>query len=68
MDVIMKVGRYVPAGTVLKNQGDADKIPGITDSFPLKDLNKGVVNVNTSLSEQYKKARIYSGSLYPHPS
>jgi carbonic anhydrase/acetyltransferase-like protein (isoleucine patch superfamily) len=47
---------YVPAGTVLKSQADADKLPAITDSYPLKDLNSGVVHVNTTLATEYKKA------------
>jgi len=43
----------VPAGTVLRDQAAADKLPAITDDYPLKNLNKGVVHVNTSLAKGY---------------
>jgi carbonic anhydrase/acetyltransferase-like protein (isoleucine patch superfamily) len=46
-------GRYVPAGTVLRDQAVADKLPLITDDYPFKTLNKGVVHVNTSLAKGY---------------
>jgi carbonic anhydrase len=46
-------GRYVPAGTVLRDQAIADKLPVITDDYPFKTLNKGVVHVNTSLAKGY---------------
>ncbi len=58
MGVEIPDGRYVPAGTVLKNQNDADSLPEITGDYPLKDLNKGVVHVNTSLAVGYKKTSI----------
>jgi carbonic anhydrase/acetyltransferase-like protein (isoleucine patch superfamily) len=53
MGVSVPDGRYVPAGTVLKDQAVADKLPAITDDYPLKSLNKGVVHVNTSLAKGY---------------
>jgi carbonic anhydrase/acetyltransferase-like protein (isoleucine patch superfamily) len=55
MGVSVADGRYIPAGTVLKDQGVANDLPVITDNYPFKDLNKGVVNVNTSLSKEYNK-------------
>ncbi len=55
MGVKVPDGRYVPAGTVLNKQDTADKLPAITDDYPLKDLNKGVVHVNTSLADGYNK-------------
>jgi carbonic anhydrase/acetyltransferase-like protein (isoleucine patch superfamily) len=55
MGVTISDGRYVPAGTVLKDQNAADSLPEITESYPFKDLNKGVVHVNTSLAEGYNK-------------
>jgi carbonic anhydrase/acetyltransferase-like protein (isoleucine patch superfamily) len=58
MSVTVPSGRYVPAGTTLKEQSKADALPEITDSYPMKDLNAGVVHVNTSLAEGYKKAGI----------
>jgi len=55
MGVTVADGRYVPAGTVLRDQKDADDLPVISDDYPLKDLNKGVVRVNTSLADGYNK-------------
>lgn len=55
MGVTVDTGRYVPAGTVLKEQQDADNLPNITDDYPLKNLNKGVVHVNTSLADGYSR-------------
>ncbi|MCF8054581.1 MAG: carbonic anhydrase [Deltaproteobacteria bacterium] len=49
-------GRYVPTGMVLKSQKDADALPQITEEYPFKDLNKGVVHVNTSLAKAYLAA------------
>jgi carbonic anhydrase/acetyltransferase-like protein (isoleucine patch superfamily) len=58
MGVTVPDGRYVPAGTTLNDQAQANALPAITDAYPLKDLNAGVVHVNTSLAEGYKKAGI----------
>ena len=55
MGVSVDSGRYVPAGTVLKNQQDADNLPRITEDYPLKNLNKGVVHVNTGLADGYSR-------------
>ena len=55
MGVTVADGRYVPAGTVLRDQGAADNLPEITDAYSFKDLNKGVVHVNTSLADGYNK-------------
>lgn len=55
MGVAVADGRYVPAGTVLRDQNDADNLPEITSDYPLKDLNKGVIHVNTSLADGYRK-------------
>jgi len=46
-------GHYVPMGSVLNNQTDADKLPKITDSYPFKKLNSGVVHVNVQLADGY---------------
>lgn len=48
-------GCYVPMGSVLSNQADADALPKITDAYPFKALNAGVVHVNTSLATGYNK-------------
>ncbi|MCJ7832842.1 MAG: carbonic anhydrase [Deltaproteobacteria bacterium] len=45
--------RYVPAGSVVNNQEQADKLPRITEDYPMKNMNKGVVHVNTSLAKAY---------------
>jgi carbonic anhydrase/acetyltransferase-like protein (isoleucine patch superfamily) len=50
-------GRYVPTGSVIRTQADADKLPSITADYPLKDLNKGVVHVNTALAKGYLAVR-----------
>lgn len=46
-------GRYVPAGSVIRTQTEADALPAITDDYPFKNLNKGVVYVNTHLADGY---------------
>lgn len=56
MGVSVPAGRYVPAGTILKEQGKADSMPRISDDYPLKDINRGVVRVNVLLAEGYRKA------------
>lgn len=48
-------GRYVPAGSVVRTQEEADRLPVITDDYPMKSLNKGVVHVNTHLAKEYLK-------------
>jgi carbonic anhydrase/acetyltransferase-like protein (isoleucine patch superfamily) len=57
MGVKVPDGRIVPAGTVIKEQAAADALPRVTDDYPLKDLNKEVVHVNTSLAREYNKAK-----------
>ncbi len=51
--VSIPAGRYVPAGAVIATQVAADALPEITFSYGLKDLNQGVVHVNTSLADGY---------------
>jgi carbonic anhydrase/acetyltransferase-like protein (isoleucine patch superfamily) len=46
-------GRYVPAGSLITSQEQADELPVITDDYPFKHLNKGVVHVNTHLADEY---------------
>jgi carbonic anhydrase/acetyltransferase-like protein (isoleucine patch superfamily) len=50
--------RYVPAGSVVKTQADADALPEITDEYPLKALNRGVVHVNRTLARGYLAASV----------
>jgi hypothetical protein len=47
----------VPVGSVIKTQEQADKLPEVTEDYPLKDLNKGVVHVNTHLAKGYLAAK-----------
>lgn len=49
--------RYVPAGLVIKIQAQADQLPEITDDYPMKNMNKGVVHVNTALAKGYLSAK-----------
>jgi len=58
MGVSIKERRYVPAGTVLKTQADADALPSIPAEYAFKDLNRGVVHVNTGLADGYNKSGI----------
>lgn len=46
-------GRYVPAGTVVTSQDEADKLPEVTDDYAYKHTNEAVVYVNTNLAEGY---------------
>ena len=55
MSVSIGDGRFVPAGTVLKEQKAAEALPKITDDYPLKNINEAVVRVNTWLADGYKK-------------
>ncbi len=56
MGVTVPDHRYVPTGSVIKTQEDADNLPEITEDYPMKDMNKAVVRVNTSLAKGYLKA------------
>jgi carbonic anhydrase/acetyltransferase-like protein (isoleucine patch superfamily) len=60
MGVTVGEGRVVPAGTVLRSQSDADNLPLVDADYPLKDINQGVVRVNTRLAEGYNRAGIAS--------
>ena len=56
MGVTVPDDRYVPAGSVIKTQEQADQLPVITENYPFKTLNKGVVHVNTALAREYLAA------------
>lgn len=56
MGVTVADGRYVPAGSVIRTQQQADELPVITEDYPFKSLNKGVVHVNTALAKGYLAA------------
>lgn len=46
-------GRYVPAGTIVTSQAEADDLPEIKDDYAYKHTNEAVVYVNTNLAEGY---------------
>lgn len=56
MGVRVADGHYVPAGSVIKTQTDADALPAITPDYPMKDMNKGVLHVNKALAKGYLAA------------
>ena len=56
MGVKIADGRYVPVGSVIKTQAEADILPAITPDYPLKDMNKGVLHVNKTLAKGYLAA------------
>lgn len=56
MGVKIADGHYVPAGSVVKTQADADALPAITADYPMKDMNKGVLHVNKALAKGYLNA------------
>lgn len=53
MGVTIPDGRYVPAGAVIRNQEDADALPVIDESYPLRALNEKVVHVNDAFAVGY---------------
>jgi len=53
LGVTVADGRYVPAGAVVRTQQQADELPVITEDYPFRTLNKGVVHVNTALAKGY---------------
>lgn len=56
MGVTVADGCYVPAGSVIKTQEQADKLPVVTEDYPFRTLNEGVVHVNTALAKGYLAA------------
>jgi carbonic anhydrase len=56
MGVKVADGRYIPVGSVVKTQTEADSLPIITSDYPLKDMNKGVLHVNKALAKGYLAA------------
>ena len=55
MGVKVPSGRYIPAHSTVTDQKQADALPVITETYPMKDLNAGVVHVNIRLAAEYKK-------------
>lgn len=46
-------GRYIPAGTVITSQAEADNLPEVTDDYGYKHTNEAVVYVNVNLAAGY---------------
>jgi carbonic anhydrase/acetyltransferase-like protein (isoleucine patch superfamily) len=57
MGVMVPDRRYVQAGSVIKSQSVADKLPVITKDYPMRNMNKGVVHVNVSLAKGYREKK-----------
>jgi carbonic anhydrase len=55
MGVTIATGRYVPAGSVIRTQAEADLLPRISSDYPLAKLNEGVVHVNKQLAQAYNQ-------------
>lgn len=53
LGVNVPAGRYVPVSSVIAEQADADRLPKIDDSYPLRKLGSAVVEVNTQLADAY---------------
>ncbi|MBN2060881.1 MAG: carbonic anhydrase [Deltaproteobacteria bacterium] len=56
--VNIDVGRYVPAGTILKDQKNSNELPMITEDYQFRNMNNEVVHVNIALAEGYKRKEI----------
>jgi carbonic anhydrase/acetyltransferase-like protein (isoleucine patch superfamily) len=56
MGVTVPDNRYMPAGSVIRTQEKADNMPEITADYPMKEMNRGVVHVNTALAREYLKS------------
>ncbi len=51
--VTVPAGRYVPARAVVTTQEAADRLPEISYSYGLRDINQSMVRANRSLAESY---------------
>lgn len=68
MGVTVPPGRYVPAGSVVRTQAEADALPAIDASYPLAHLNDGVLEVNHALADAYeRRSRHARASPTPSP-
>lgn len=57
LGVTVPDGRYIPAGSVVRQQEQADQLPLITDDYPMKRMNEGVLHVNKALAKGYLAAQ-----------
>lgn len=60
MGVTIPDGRYVPAGSTITKQEDADNLPLISADYPLRNLNQDVVHVNMQLASGYREKEMMS--------
>jgi carbonic anhydrase/acetyltransferase-like protein (isoleucine patch superfamily) len=58
MGVEIADGHYVPAGSVIKTQKQADALSEVTEDYAFKDLNAGVVHVNVHLADAYNASGV----------
>jgi carbonic anhydrase/acetyltransferase-like protein (isoleucine patch superfamily) len=56
MGVDVPAGRLVPAGAVITQQQDADRLPPVKGS-PYETINRAVVHVNTELAGRYLRTQ-----------
>ncbi|NYT19526.1 MAG: carbonic anhydrase [Methanosarcinales archaeon] len=49
--------RYVPAGSVITSQEDADALPEIYEGYLFKNTNKEVIAVNVELADGYNRMK-----------
>ena len=53
MGVTVPDGRYIPMGTVVRDQAEADALPRITEDYAFCHFNDEVVRVNRELARAY---------------
>ncbi len=55
--VTIASGRYVPALSIITKQADADALSRITDRYPYRHLNDGVIRVNVQFADPDNRSR-----------
>lgn len=58
--------RYVPAGSTIATQAQADALPEITTDYPFATLNEGVLHVNEQFADGY--LRLEEGAVSEAPA
>ena len=66
--VTIAEGRYVPAGSVVVTQAQADALPEITPDYPFATLNDGVLHVNEAFADAYLELEHAGGAAAAAPS
>lgn len=64
MGVSVGDGRYVPAGSIIRTQEQAETLPHITEAYPLREMNAGVVHVNKALAKGYLNNKRAANALW----